>query len=37
MVAILEQRADKVCEEGRAGFVHLFPDVVGYSVRPRAG
>ena len=37
MVAILEKRADKVREEGRAGSVNLFPDVVGYGVGTRGG
>ena len=37
MVAILEEWADEVCEEGRAGFVNLFPDIIGYGVRTRGG
>ena len=37
MVAILEQRADEVIEEGRAGPMDLFPDVVAYVVRTRGG
>ena len=37
MVAILEERADKTGEEGRAGLVYLLPDVVGYGVRTGGG
>ena len=35
MVSILEQRADKVCEEGRTRLVDLFPDAVGYAIWAR--
>ena len=34
-MAILEKRAEEVCEEGRAGSVDLLPDVVGYGVKAR--
>ena len=37
MVAVLKKWADEVSEEGRAGFVNLLPDVVGYSVGTRGG
>ena len=33
MVTILEKRADKACEEGRACLVDPFPDAVRYVVR----
>ena len=36
-MAVLEQRPDQAGEEGRAGLVDFFPDIVGYVVGAGGG